>query len=376
MIHYTHMGDIYHKKFDGLNLIDDFFESFRAEYLDFETRFRLLNWEDVYVLYEEWHIIGLTYFYLEDGPVEDVKITLHEGNGLSLTEGDSFASACPFFRDGRLWGEQLLRVEMFKLEDRAMVQKEQFVKLLLDYAVEHRCPLIHISFYPHEKEHISLFEQYGFYQAGKKGEKLVLVKDMTRVRGDIYQDFPLIHLKNHRKYLLAIREEAYLKAFTEYPWTMGNPELRLFVPYKNSIHKVIVCDLPGVKDLCLGDVILVTKQIERRSGMEIAYVAAGIGVVVEYREQKEFEDFEAYKKYACQCNWLDDQYLQRVYNRGGSKLVKILYNVILRQPMVKQELISKAKVKQNVYWNFIPLENSHIRKVADYGKVGHIIFEE
>lgn len=372
------MGDIYYKKFDGLNLIDDFFESFREEYPDFETRFRLLNWESVYVLYEEWHIIGLTYFYMEDGPVEDVEITFRqESTRNSGDEGDGVLEPmCPYFQAGKLCGEKLLRVEMFKLEDRGMVQKEQFVKILLDYAVEYRCPLIHISFYPHEKEHIKLFEEYGFYKAGKKGEKLVLVKEMTRVTGNVYQDFPLIHLKNHKKYLLAIKEEAYLKVFTEYPWTMGNEELRYRVPYINSIHKVIVCDLPGVKELCLGDVIIVTKQIERRSGMEIAYVAAGIGVVVEYRDQREFEDFEAYRKYASQCTRFDEEYLKRVYDRGGSKLVKIVYNVILRQPMVKQELISKAKVKQNVYWNFIPLEDSHIKKIADYGKVGHILFEE
>ncbi len=372
------MGDIYYKKFDGLNLIDDFFETFREEYPDFEARFRRLNWESVYVLYEEWHIIGLTYFYLEDGPVEDVEITFREEStpNPGSKEGDSMEPRYPYFRKGKLCGEKLLRVEMFKLEDRGMVQKEQFVKILLDYAVEYRCPLIYISFYPHEKEHINLFKEYGFYEVGKKGEKLVFVKEMTRVTGKVYLDYPLISLKNHKKYLLAIKEEAYLRVFTEYPWAMGNEQLRFRVPYKNSIHKVIVCDLPGVKDLCFGDVILVTKQIERRGGIETAYVAAGLGVVVEYREQKEFEDFEAYKKYATQCSWFEENYLRRVYDRGGSKLLKIVYNVIFRQPMVKQEMISKAKVKQNVYWNFIPLEDSHIKKIAEYGKVGHILFEE
>lgn len=372
------MGDIFHKKFDGLNLIDDFFDSFREEYPDFEIRFRELNWEDVYVLYENWHIIGMTYFYTEDGPVEDVCITLPEGSAMgSRCKGEiTPSSPCPYFCDGKLYGENLLRVEMFKLEEHGMVQKEQFLKIVLDYAVEHKCPLIHISFYPWETDHIELIRQYGFEAVGKKGEKLVFVKEMTKVTGDIYLDFPLIDLNNRRKYLLAIQEEPYLEMFTEYPWTMGNQELRFFMSIKNSIHKVIVCDLPGVKGLCPGDVLILTKLIERRSGMETAYVAAGIGVVVEYHEQNDFADFEAYKSYACQSTEFDENYLRRVYDRGGSKLVKILYNVIFRQPMVKQELITKAKVKQNVYWNFIELKDAQIQKVAECGRVGHLIFGE
>ncbi len=147
------------KYFGEINLKDDFFDSFREDYVNFDKWFNRKSNEAAYVTYAADRILSFLYVKLED----------HDEN-----YSDIFP---PFTKKKRL------KVGTFKVVSNGLRLGERFLKIIFDNALINQVDEIYVTFFDKrddEKRLIVLFEEWGFVKHGKKisasGEEWVYVR--------------------------------------------------------------------------------------------------------------------------------------------------------------------------------------------------------
>ena len=103
------MNNIIHKTFAEIDLQDPFFQSLKNDYLGFEDWFRRKSDQDAFVQYENNKIIGFRYLEVEDDIVDDVVPAII--------------------------ANKILKVGTFKIDAHGTRMGEQFIKIIMDYAV-------------------------------------------------------------------------------------------------------------------------------------------------------------------------------------------------------------------------------------------------
>ena len=83
---------------------------------------------------------------------------------------------------------------------------------------------------------------------------------MKELSNDQLKDYPLISLKDKRKFLLSIYPKYHTKLFPDS--ILNNEESYKYnlvkdVSYTNSIHKIYICFMPDVASLRKGDLIAI-----------------------------------------------------------------------------------------------------------------------
>lgn len=87
-----------------------------------------------------------------------------------------------------------LKVGTFKIEAHNTRLGEKFIKKIMDCAIYGGFDEAYVTIFPKHEGLIRLLEKYGFENFGKKGDEIVLVKDFTVFKDDIYLDYPMIKL--------------------------------------------------------------------------------------------------------------------------------------------------------------------------------------
>ena len=105
------LNNIVNRLFREVDLKDSFFQSLREDYADFDSWFQRKQDENAYVQYDFQHrITGFLYLKVEKGIVDDVTPGIVEN--------------------------RVLKVGTFKIDAHGTKMGEQFVKIILDRAVE------------------------------------------------------------------------------------------------------------------------------------------------------------------------------------------------------------------------------------------------
>ena len=137
------MNNIIHKTFAEIDLQDPFFQSLKNDYLGFEDWFRRKKDQDAFVQYENNKIIGFLYLKVEENIVDDVIPAII--------------------------ANKILKVGTFKIDAHGTKMGEQFIKIIMDYAVNEDVDVCYVTIYEKHDSLINLVQQYGFEQYGIKG---------------------------------------------------------------------------------------------------------------------------------------------------------------------------------------------------------------
>lgn len=346
------MNNMSHKTFAEIDLNDPFFQSLREDYPGFDAWFKKKKDQDAFVQFDDNNkIVGFLYLKVEVGEVSDVTPVLY--------------------------ANRILKVGTFKIDAHGTKLGEQFIKVIMDYAINEQVDVCYVTIYSKHDSLIRLVEQFGFELYGKKGmgkyEENVYLKKMQNITGDINKDFPFIKADNARKYMLSIYPEYHSIMFPDSILTTENRNIITDVSYTNSIHKIYVCSMDGVENLSYGDLVVLYRTAEEGRSAEYTAVATSICVVEDVKVQSEFTSFEEFYKYACQYSVFDEKNLRYWYNRGACKAIKLTYNAALKKRIVRHELIEDIGLERNMYWGFFSLSDEEFLKIATKGQATRIL---
>ena len=357
------MNNMICRTFKEIDLQDPFFQSLRDDYKGFDDWFnrKKENWDKegnvhhAFVQYDTNNkIIGFLYIKIEEKEVGDVTPVI--------------------------LAQRILKVGTFKIDAHGTKLGEQFIKVILDYAVNENVDVCYLTIYPRHKSLIQLVEQFGFELYGKKGngkyEENVYLKKMKTIVGNINKDFPLIKTSNARKFLLSIYPKYHTIMFPDSILTTENRNIIRDVSHTNSIHKIYVCTMKSVEYLRYGDIVVLYRTAEEGRAAEYSAVVTSICVVEEVKSQNEFDSFEDFFKYACQYSIFEKNDLRYWYNRGGCKAVKLTYNIALKKRIVRHELIEEIGLERNVYWGFFKLSDEQFLKIVQKGDVKEFLLKK
>jgi len=340
-------NNIKHKTFAEIDLQDPFFQSLREDYPGFNDWFRRKSNQYAFVQYEDGKIIGFLYLKVEDTVVDDV--------------------------EPRITANKVLKVGTFKIEAHGTKMGEQFIKIIMDYAVNENVVVCYVTIYEKHSSLINLVQQFGFEMYGVKGtgsyKENVYLKQMKKITGDINRDFPLIDISTSKKYLLSIYPKYHSIMFPDSILTTENKDIITDVSYTNSIHKIYVCSMEQVENLKYGDIVVLYRTAEEGKSAEYSAVVTSICVVEDVKMQTEFGSFDDFYKYASKYSVFDRSDLRYWYNRGGCKAIKMTYNIALKKRIVRHDLIEKIGLVRDKYWGFFELSNEQFVEIVKHGEV-------
>lgn len=344
--------NIQYKRFGEINLEDDFFSSLKVDYPEFQDWFRRNRERYAYVMYDE---------------VDNVQGFLHLKNETSIVD-----DVTP-----QIVANKILKVATFKVNAHGTKLGEQFVKIIVDFAISERVDMCYVTIFPKHHQLISLVKSFGFEEYGTKGDipnqEIVYVKNMKKTTGNINSDYPLIQARKANKYLLSIYPQYHSVMFPDSILTTENKNMLTDISYTNSIHKVYVCTMK-VNVMKYGDIVVIYRTAESGKAAEYSAVATSVCVVEDVKEQSEFTSFEEFYDYVNQYSVFDKNDLRYWYNRGGCKAVKMTYNMALRKRITRHDLITKLGMCRNEYWGFMAITEEQFNDIIRYGEGStHII---
>lgn len=348
------MNNMICKTFAEVDLQDPFWESLRTDYDGFDEWFRGKNNQKAFIQYDDSNMIkGFLYLKVEEKEVDDI--------------------------NPPIYAERILKVGTFKIDAHGTKLGEQFIKVIMDYAITEKADVCYVTIYSKHTNLIHLVNKFGFKLYGTKGTgeniENVYLKDMADLSGDINADFPMIHTNGVKKYLLGIYPQYHSVMFPNSILTTENKNIIKDVSYTNSIHKIYVCAMQNIEKLNYGDIVVVYRTAEVGKSAEYNAVATSVGVVEDIKLQDAFGSFEEFYQYASQYSVFDKVDLQKWYRRGGCKAVKMTYNAALEKRITRHDLIEHLGLDRNSYWGFMELTDEQFQAIVEQGRVNEDIIK-
>jgi len=245
--------------FGEMNLADSFFDSFRAEYPDFDRWFNRKSEEPVYICFNETgNLVAFLYLKIEDAR-------------------EPYPDIFPLFS-----AKRRLKIGSFKVLLNGFKLGERFLKIVFDNALKQRVEEIYVTIFPssgEEERLIKLLEDFGFIFHGEKrnpyGNESVYVRDMTpRYNGtEPRLTFPFMS-RSARVFLVPIYPQYHTELFPDSILRTESPaDFVEHHSHRNSIRKVYV-SRSYFRELVSGDII-----VFYRTGGYYESVVTTLGVI-------------------------------------------------------------------------------------------------
>ena len=226
--------------FGNIDLQDEFFDSFRDDYSDFDKWFRKKSDDEAYICMYGEDLAAFLY----------VKV---EGTD------ENYSDIIPPLKP-----KKRLKIGTFKVAINGLRLGERFLKIIFDNALHQNVEEIYLTIFdkrPGQKSLINLVKQFGFNNIGKKitptGEELVYVRDFSRKadRNNPKHTFPFLP-KDSNVYFVSIYPEYHTELFPDS--ILRNESPLKFIenrPHRNAINKVYISHAIE-RPLKQGDVLL------------------------------------------------------------------------------------------------------------------------
>jgi predicted nucleic acid-binding protein len=244
--------------FGNIDLEDEFFDTFKEDYVGFDKWFNKKADEIAYTCSSNEKIFAYLYLKIED-------------------ESEHYSDVIPPFTRKRR-----LKIGSFKVQLNGLKLGERFLKIIFDNALHFSVDEIYVTIFPKRVEQIrliNLLADFGFQHHGIKqsssGKEDVYVRDFSRGASLVSPKITYPFMSTHaRKFLVPIYPEYHTNLFpdsilrTESPLDFVENE-----PFRNAISKVYVSRSLN-RDLKTGDII-----VFYRTGGYYKSVVTTLGIV-------------------------------------------------------------------------------------------------
>ena len=228
--------------FGNINLGDEFFDSFRGDYIGFDKWYngKAGNNDKAYVCYEGEVLKAFLFLKVED-------------------QNENYSDINPTFT----W-KRRLKIGTFKVVSNGLRIGERFLKIVFDNARRYKVDEIYVTIFDKRPELLNLtflLEKFGFKYHGEKttssGIEKVYVRDFSK-NADILNPtvtFPWLS-KNSNVYIIPIRPEYHTELFPDSILKTESPDE--FVenkPHRNAISKSYISH-SSTRNLSSGDILV------------------------------------------------------------------------------------------------------------------------
>lgn len=338
------------KKFKDIDLTDNFFDSLKSSYEEFEDWFERKANEKAYVfLKNDGTLDGFLYLKVENGVVDDVLPPLPAA--------------------------KRLKVGTMKINAHGTKMGERFIKKIIDHAISAAVDEIYVTVFKEHEGLIQLLKKYGFMQQGTKtthnGTELVLVKNVNSNYVSQYQSYPLVSLSGVRCYVVAIDPKWHTRLLPDSMLNNESSDIVEDISSANSIHKIYMAGMHGMENLRTGDVIVIYRKSDGQGPAHYRSVATSIGVVEEYRHISSFSCKEEFFRYCGPHSVFKASELEQLWvRRNYPHVFKFSYNLAFKKKVTRQVLIEELGFPDgSQYWGFFEIPSSHVKAVAKRGMV-------
>ncbi len=261
--------------FGNVNINDEFFDSFKEDYIGYEKWFNKKANEVAYVAESDEKILAFLYIKKED-------------------ESEPYGDIDPIFKP-----KKRLKIGTMKVQLNGFRLGERLLKVVFDNALLFNVEEIYVTIFPKREDQlrlIKLLEDFGFYKYGIKksssGEEEVYVRDFSHIASlnDPKKTYPFMS-QRARKFIVPIYPEYHTSLFPDSILKTESP--RDFVeqePFRNAISKVYI-SRSIKRDLKAGDIIIFYRT--SREGSAIYHsVITTLGIVENIHSNiKDFDQF-------------------------------------------------------------------------------------
>ena len=309
------------KRFADIDLNDAFFDSLKDDYPGFETWFEKKSKDnsEAYVQYTNDNLQAFLY--------------LKDESGEALSDVTPIRPVC-----------NRLKVGTFKIDAHNTKLGERFVKKIMDTALYLKADEIYVTIFPKHEGLIRILQRYGFNEEGKKGDELVLIKNMKVLTGDILKDYPLLTTKDKRKFLLSIYPKYHTKMFPDS--ILRNEENQKYelvkdISYTNSIHKIYLCFMSDTAQLQGGDIIAIYRTKDDNGPARYRSVITSICQIEEVKTNKDFNTVEEFLTYTNFYSIFDSEELKKWCQQRNCCILKMTYNIALTKRVTNGYLVDE-----------------------------------
>ena len=334
--------------FGNVNINDEFFDSFKEDYCEFEDWFNRKADKTSYVC-------------VTDGLVKAFLYLKQEG-----AEEDYDNITPPMPRKSRL------KIGTFKVTSTGFKLGERFLKIIFDNALQYNVDEIYVTIFNKREEQkrlIFLLEDWGFQHWGEKatenGTEQVYVRDCKPTPNLLRPklSFPSVSRKTS-KWIVPIYPEYHTELFPDSILSNESPEdFAENEPYRNAIKKVYISRSFN-RSLSAGDLVLFY-----RTGGHYAGVVSTIGVVeniiTNIRDENHF--IELCRKRSV----FDNEELKKYWNynvRNRPFIVNFLYLDSFPMPKVNLARLRSSNIIQNAPRGFEPLSNEQFDQILNLAR--------
>ena len=172
------------------------------------------------------------------------------------------------------------------------------------------------------------------------------------------------------KYVLSINPEYHTKLF---PDSILTNELKYDliqdVSETNSIYKIYVCWMGGVKYLKKGDKLIIYRTNDYKGSAAYRSVCTSVCTVCEVKTIKDFANEDAFVKYTNRYSVFGEEELRGWYkNKDNFTVVKMVYNIAFTKKVINK--VMKEQVGLNPrYWGFFRLTDAQFDKLLELGEI-------
>lgn len=342
--------------FGNIDITDDFFNSLREDYSDFNDWFNRKSDEIAYVCMLEKKVLAFLYMKVE-------------------TEKESYSDILPIFEPNKR-----LKIGTFKVMLNGYILGERFLKIIFDNALNQSVKEIYVTIFPKRPEQerlIKLLTDFGFKNHGikksKYGEEQVYVRDFSPIVSltNPKTTYPYLS-KKARKFIVPIYPEYHTSLLPDSILQRESPaDFIENEPHRNAISKVYI-SRSYRKDLQSGDII-----IFYRTGGYHSSVITTIGIVENvHKNIRSLEDFirVCRKRSVFSAKALEEQWNK--YPTIRPFVVNFLYTYSFPKRLTMQRLIQLGIIPDihSAPRGFEQIPEAAFEKiVVETGTDGHII---
>jgi L-amino acid N-acyltransferase YncA len=334
-------------KFRHVDLTDDFFDSLKAQYKEFSTWFARKADEPVYVIDDDdGSLRGFVYLKVETGAITDVTPPLP--------------------------AKRRLKVGTLKVEAKGTKLGERIVKRIFDHALLEGVAEVYVTVFDTHVGLINLFKRYGFAEVAKKatpnGEELVLVRRLDGSANHLLRDYPLIHVVDSDKWLLAIYPDYHTSLFPDSILRGESPDLEQDVPHTNTIHKVYIAKMILTR-MRPGDLVVIYRTTDIPGRARYRSVATSVCVVEETRARKDFANVDEFLDFARDHSVFSEDELRSRFESGERLYaVKLTYNIALPRRPIRQRLLDDVGIGEFPRWDLRRITDEQFSAILDLGE--------
>lgn len=234
--------------FAEVNIKDEFFDSFRLDYGEFDSWFKGKSEEPCYVCYSDGNLTAFLFVKIEN-------------------ENENYSNISPVFQP-----KKRLKIGTLKVTGNGYKIGERFLKTIFDNAIQFKVKEIYVTLFtkrPEQEQLVEMLEEWGFIYYGlkttKNGEEKVYIRPFSRETPVNLENpkltFPFLSRKTD-KYIIKIEPQYHTELFPDSINT--REDIQKYTenePHRNRIGKVYISHSQD-RNLKSGDLLIIYRMGE------------------------------------------------------------------------------------------------------------------